>query len=694
MSTLGKIREKSTLLLIIIGGALLAFILGDLLTSNTRFFGAKGNEIGEIAGNTITYEVFEGRVMKAEENYKLNSGAGSIDDATKDQLRNQVWNQLVNEMVMEKEFEKLGITVTSLELYDLVRGEDPAPSVKQAFTDPNSGVFDPARVLQFLKSKDQDQTGATNARWVEFEEGLKKEKVAEKYNNLIKKGLYTTSVEAKQNNISRNKQAKISFVVKRYNTLSDSLVKFDDSDLKKYYNENLNKFEQEASRDVDYIAFNIEPSADDILAVEEQAQKLTQEFKESTDDSSFVKLNSDNQFNMDYKSFSQLDTLLQNNLFNADKGTVVGPYKDGAVLKIAKLVDSKSSPDSVKARHILIKFNNNDTLAAKNKADSLKTIIKKGAKFSELAEKVSEDMGSAAKGGDLGWFAEGAMVKPFSDACFNGKKGDLQTVVSQFGVHLIEVLDKSTESKKVSIAFVEVKIEPSQLTYQDIYAKASTFANENNSIDKFEKAAATNNMLKIPATNIKETDRTLVGLDNSREFVRWMYKSEKNQVSPAFEFGSKYVIGVLKEVREKGTAPFDQVKDQLTSAVIKEKKAQKFSEEMANNPSLSALATKIGSQLETAENVNFAAGTIPGAGRELFVTGALFGLKKGIVSKPLHGEAGVFVVKIDSLTEAQPLSNIKEEKKQLSSSNENRVYEVYEALKDNANVIDNRGKFY
>ena len=694
MSALAKIREKSSLLLIIIGGALLAFILGDLLTSNTRLFGSKGNEIGEIAGQTITYEAFEGRVMKAEENYKMNSGVATIDDATKDQLRNQVWNQLVNEMVMEKEYEKLGITVTSMELYELVRGQDPAPAVKQAFTDPNTGVFDPARVLQFLKSKDQDQTGATNARWVEFEAGLKKEKVAEKYNNLIKKGLYTTSIEAKQNNVARNKQTKISFVSKRYNTLADSLVSFDNSDLKKYYNENLNKFEQEASRDIDYVSFVIEPSKDDILAVEEQAKKLTQEFKESTDDSTFVKLNSDNPFNLDFRSYSQLDTLLQNNLFNAEKGTVVGPYQEGTALKIAKLVATKSSPDSAKARHILIKINNNDTLAANNKADSLKTIIKKGAKFSELATAVSEDMGSAAKGGDLGWFAEGAMVKPFSDACFSGKKGELQTVVSQFGVHLIEVLDKSSESKKVSIAFVEVKIEPSQITYQEIYAKASTFANENNTNEKFEKAVTANNMLKIPATNIKEVDRSIVGLDNSRELVRWAYKAEKNQVSNAFEFGNKYVIALVKEIREKGTAPFDQVKEQLETAVIKEKKAQRFSEQMANNPSLSALATKIGSQVEVAENVNFASGSIPGAGRELFVAGAVFGLKKGNVSKPLHGEAGVFVVKFDDVLEAQPLTNIKEEKKQMSANAENRVYEVFEALKDNANVIDNRGKFY
>lgn len=703
MSALSKIREKSSLLLIVIGGALVAFIFGELLTSNRSFF-SSGTDIGEIAGEPISYKEFENRLLKEEEKYRLNSGATTIDENVREQLRSQVWNNLINEYVAERQYQELGLAVSSLELHDMVRGEDPHPSVKQAFSDPNTGGFDAARIQQYIQSMEQDPTGAAKTRWLIFESSLKKEKIAEKYNNLVSQGLYVTNLQAKHNYVSRGKSLKLNYVVKRYSTLADSLVKFDESDLKKYYSEHLNNYEQEASRGIEYVTFDILPSEEDLMQAKEQAGRLAKEFKEADNDSLFVSLNSDVDLGMDYKTKEQLsnsgsefDKLYQDSLFTAGKGALFGPVKENGFFKIGKLVDYKFSPDSVKARHILVKINNNDTARAMFKVDSLKRLISKGAKFAEIAEKNSEDPGSGAKGGDLGWFTEGRMVKPFSDASFNGKKGDMPVVVSQFGVHLIEIQDKSSESKKVQIAYVQLNIEPSSTTFHGVYAKASAFANENNTAEKFAKAILDQNLNKRIADNVKEADKSIAGLENARELVRWMYTGEEGVVSKAFDFDNKYVVAYLKEVNEKGNKPFEKVKEEIGQYVIKEKKAQKFIEEMntAGVSDLGSLASKLNLPVDSADNISFSAVAIPGAGREPFVIGSAFGLAKEQISAPLEGETGVFVLKVINISEPQPIEDYSGQKLQLGSNYKSRVnYEAFEILKEMADIVDDRGKFY
>lgn len=701
MSVLTKIREKSGLLLVVIGGALVLFIAGDLLTSNTSVFNRTATDVGEVAGRRITGEEFEFRVTKAEENYRLNTGQQSIDEGLKDMLRQQTWSQMLNEIIMDAEYKELGIVVSPQELYDMVRGNDPHPSVKQAFTNPQTGVYDPSAVVKFLKNMENDESGATKARWIEFEASIKRERLNEKYNNLITKGLYVPTTFAKLDYEAKNRLANVKYVAKRYNTIADSTIVLSDTDLEKYYKEHLNEFEQEASRKIEYVLFDVYPSQEDDQKVLEDISAVKAEFAETQDDTAFIAANSDLPLNVAKVSRKQLAPDMEEAVFANGKGFVYGPYKEENLYKLAKVIDIQTSSDSVKARHILVKINENDTASAQAKIYSLKNLIKKGKKFEDVAKENSEDLGSASNGGDLGWFTEGTMVKPFNDACFNGKKGDLLVVTSQFGIHLIEILDKSAPSQKATLLYLEKEVQPSSKTAQEVYIKASEFASKANNKESFDKAAEEMGIVKRIAENIKEIDRNIVGMNNTKEIIRWVYndKTKEGNVSKPFEIENKFIVAVLAEVREKGYATLEQVKAQVEIGAKKDKKAELFINEitqaMAGAANVDAIANKLNIAVETADNVNFGAFAIPGIGREPRVLGTIFATKQGATSKPIKGETGVFVVNPQTFTEPAQVSDYSPYKLQLSGALSNRASsEVFEALKDKANVIDNRGKFY
>jgi len=692
---IGKIREKSTLLLIMIGGALLAFILGDLFSSSNFLVSGSQTEIGAVAGESIEGRDFEARVQMAIDNYKAQSGQTSITAATTDQLREQTWNQLLRDIVMEREMEELGVMVTADEIYDMVQGNNPHPQVVQAFTDPNTGRFDNAQVFAFLQRMDEDPE--TKARWVRFERDIAKMRRNEKYFNLIKKGLYTTTAEASNDFVAKNSPANLRLVVKRYASVADDEITVSDADVKKYYNANLKKYEQEASRDVEFVTFNVEPSKEDVEKVQLWAERVKGEFASAENDTLFVNRESDVRFNAMWTEKGSLPLNIDSIMFSSSKGYLHGPYQDGKTFKLAKLIGVKFSPDSVKARHILLTPN---TYGPKTKAtaDSIYDLVKnKKADFAALAQTVSEDPGSGAQGGDLGWFTEGQMVPTFNDACFDGKKGDITLVQSQFGFHIIEVLDQKGKSEKRAVAVVQRAIEPSSKTYQMVYGQADEFARGVTSIESFDALVAEKGLNKRMAPNLKENDRTIAGLDSPREVVRFAFNAKKGEVSKVIEMGNTFVVAVLTAIRDKGNTPIEDIREELEAEVRKEKKAEQFIKEFASAGAsdIQALADKMNLPLEVKENVSFSSSAIPGMGREPEVIGTASVLAPNTLSKPIKGQQGVFVLTVDSRAEAPVVDSYAANARTLNASLSSRVdFEVFEALKKKADVKDNRSKFY
>jgi peptidyl-prolyl cis-trans isomerase D len=699
MSVLEKIRSRSGLLVGIIAVALLVFILESALDSGNRFFGANRTKVGEIGGKDVSIQEFEAKVEEAVANEKQRTQKNTIDEAGMENIRVQVWNQFLIDNILKKQYQAAGISVSQDELFDMVQGKNPHPSVKQAFTNQQTGVFDPAQVINFLKNMDKDETGDTKRRWLQFESAIKEERIASKFNNMIKKGLYLTKAELNRDNNAKARMMQFTYVFQPYNAQPDSLFKVTEDDLKKVYNETKSKYKQAAeSRDIDFVSFDIQPSNEDRTEAQNQLMKLVPEFQASTNDSDFVNANADTKFTDKYVGRGQINPVLDT-MFRANIGAVVGPYNEGNIIKISKLTGVKMLPDSVKARHILVKINKGDTKKARAKADSLKALIKGGQKFADLATKFSEDPGSAVKGGDLGFFRDGAMVKPFNDACFFGKVGDMPIVESQFGIHLIEVTGKGVESRRILVSTIDREIAPSTKTMQDVFAKASAFAGKNTTKDAFDKSVADEKLNKMQGMNIDALARQVSGLDNARSLVRWVYEAKKGDVSKVIELNNKYVVATVTNIKEKGIATLDAVRKQVEAEAIKAKKAEKFLADINSKvgaaTSIDQYAAKLGLPIDTAKNMTFASPYVPKAGRELELIGTMSATTNGKLVKPMKGENGVIVAQMISVTDAPKIADFKQALTQASQQLTNRVdYEMFEALKEKADVIDNRANFY
>jgi peptidyl-prolyl cis-trans isomerase D len=369
-------------------------------------------------------------------------------------------------------------------------------------------------------------------------------------------------------------------VLKPYRAVADSTVEVTDADIKKYYNDNKSKYEQDASRDVEFVAFRVDPSKEDFEKVLNWAQTLKPSFETSDNDTLLVNRESDVRFNARWLAKGELGGVVDSLMFDAEKGFVYGPYLEGQTYRMAKLIGVKMAPDSVQARHILIKPETYGSFEkAKAVADSLKALIDGGADFAQLAREVSEDPGSGAQGGDLGWFKEGQMVPTFNDACFDGKKGDLVVVTSQFGFHIINVQDQNGNTEKRAVAFIDRSVDASTKTFQIKYGEADEFARSVTSVASFDQEVANRGLNKRIASNLKEADRTVAGLENPRPLIRWAFEAEKGNVSQVFELGNTFVVGVLTNIKEEGFTAIDDIREELEAGAIKDKKAAMFMKE-------------------------------------------------------------------------------------------------------------------
>jgi peptidyl-prolyl cis-trans isomerase D len=699
MAVIGRIRKRVGLLIAFVGISMLLFILGDLVTSNKGILGKTSDVIGKVNGEKIRYQEFEKKVDQLVENYKSNTKTENVDANTNDMLREQAWSMIVNDNTLGKEYEKLGVACGNDELYDMITGKNPHQQIRQAFTDPKTGSFDPQTVVRFLKDL-PNRDEATQKQWTSFESAIREERVAQKYKDVIKGGMYVTTMEAKNNFEETNRTADLRYVELNYITITDSTVKPEESELKAYYQAHQNDYKQpETFRKIEYVTFDITASAEDRQTIMDWILKKKDEFTAASNDTLYVNQNSDSPFDSTFHSKGTLNPIVDTVVFSASVGTIIGPYEDGGSFKVSKLTSVKMVSDSVKARHILLKYENGDTAKTMARADSLKNVIKKGSKFADLASKYSQDPGSAIKGGDLGWFRQGQMVKPFNDACFDGKKGDLAIVQSQFGVHLIEVLDKGAASKQVQVATLERKIEPSQKTYDALYNKANQFAAANNTGELFDNACSKQGLNKRIADNIKENDKAIPGLDQARELVRWAYKSTKGEISKAFTISDKYVIAHLVGIKEKGFLTLEDVKPTVTAAVKKEKKAEmlieKFTKLAGSATTLEDVAQKLNATVQEAEKVSLSSTFLAASGNEPRVAGNAFAMKQGQLSKPIKGDNGVYVIAVKSFTEIPVTKDYEANRKQILEQRKSRSdYDLFNALKEKANIEDNRGKFY
>ncbi len=696
MATLEKIRSKGVVLVVVIGLALFAFILSDLMSSGVSLFNQHRNDIADIDGTTVTYQEFMNKVNDMEEFNKLNQNLSTLTEEEVYMLRDQTWNQLINQTLLSKRYEQLGITVTSEEVFDMVAGKNVHPYLLQhpLFANPNTGLYDQSQALNVLRAKNSDPM--LSFYWRVMEEQLINERLFNKYKTLLKKGMFIPSAWVNEEAEARNRMVDFDYVIARYSLVADSLVSVSNAEISKYYKDNQKLFKQEETRDVEYITFDIVPTEADQQATLDGITKMMGDFANPEVDAiQFVNINSDEAFLGMNQKASEFNMALESFLATASINSVYGPYFEDESYKVSRVVAIKQLPDSVKARHILIREN---SLEASNKiADSLMNLIKKGANFADMARKHSIDQGSAVNGGDLGWFAEGRMVKPFNDACFEGKKGDIVKVESQFGVHIINIQDQGKTTTKYQVATLARKVTYSSRTYQDVYSRATRFAALNNSAEKFNNAITEENLTKRFGRDLLKNDRNVGNLESPRELVRWAFEAKPGTLSPVFEFGDQFVIALLTGAKAEGVMALELVKAQIERELINNKKAEllieRFTKAIDENQSLEDVANKMNASVQSAQDITFTSFQVPGAGIEPALVSLAVNAPINQISRPIKGNNGVFVVKVNNVENIGVDTEIT--RQELSRNIEMSIdYQLIESLKEGAKITDNRSRFF
>jgi peptidyl-prolyl cis-trans isomerase D len=705
MSTLQFLRERAGVLVAgVIGLSLLLFVVSDFFGNGRgqRMKAKKYYEIGEIGGEMVSYQDYDLKLQNLSEIYKL-SGRTNIDEATTETMREQTWQQMVREKILDTQYKKLGIGVSTEEVDELVLGNNPHQIVQQLFTDQTTGAFNKSFLVNFLKQTEIDETA--KKYWLFFENEIVNDRMNTKYNNLVSKALYVTSKQAEFDKNLAGNTVDFSFILKNYASLSDSSIKISSGEIEAYYSKHKKSYKRTALRDLEYVTFDVVPSEDDIKVAEQWINKTKEEFATAPDPVQFINLTADSRYVGFFTPIASVPENLKDYVKKEDLTTIYGPYVEDGSYKVAKLIAVADRPDSVHARHILLSPNQTRTLdVVKRQADSLIKLIKAGTPFEALALANSDDKGSAQIGGDLGWFQEGRMVVPFNNACFSGKKGDLKTAETTFGIHIIEILAQSKDSRKYNIGYIDRKIMPGSVTNQKAYSEASQFAGTNDTYQKFTSTIAAKSLNKRVANDVSPSQKTLPGLDNPRSLIMSLFQAEKDKIildnnqQAVFEVGDKYVVAFCTKVQEDGIAAVKDVENDIRFALIKDKKAEVLSAEFNKNngsgKTLDDIARTMGLTVQEATGINFRSYTVPGAGTEPTLIAAASVAKQGAVTGPVKGTNGVYMLIANNVTTAQgeDLKLLKDRLKVTFQMRGN--YEAYEALRKGANIIDKRYKFY
>ena len=705
MSALQFLREKAGVLVAgLIGFSLFLFVVSDFFGRGRgqRLKQKKYYEIGQIGGEYISYQDYELRLQNLLEIYKL-SGKTNIDESTNETLREQTWQQMVREKILDPQYKKLGLGVSTEEVDELVLGNNPHQIVQQLFTDQQTGTFNKSFLVNFLKQTEVDETA--KKYWLFFENEIVNDRTNTKYNNLVSKGLYVTSKQVEfDKNLNAN-TVDFSYILKNYASVPDSSIKIYQSDLEAYYAKHKVNYKRTALRDIEYVTFDVIPSDEDNKQTEQWINRTKEEFATAPDPVEFINLSADSRYVGFYLPLSSVPVNLKDFVKREDLTSVFGPYIEDGSYKIAKLIAVGDRPDSVHIRHILLSTGKTRTLdVAKHQADSLIKLIKSGTPFGTLALANSDDQGSAKVGGDLGWFPEGKMVIPFNNACFTGKKGEIKTAETTFGIHIIEILGQSKDTRKYNIGFIDRKITPGSLTNQKAYSEASQFAGTNDTYEKFTKTIASKSLNKRVANSIAPQQKTLPGLDNPRSLIMALFQAEKGKIildnsqQAVFQIGDKYVVAYCTKVQEDGIAPQKDVENDIRFSILKDKKAElitaEFNKNNGSGKTLDDIARTMGLTVQEATKINFRSYTVPGAGTEPSLIAAASVAKQGIVSGPVKGSNGVYMLAANNVASTTGV-DLKLLQDKLKSTFQMRgTYEAYDALRKSANIIDKRYKFY
>jgi peptidyl-prolyl cis-trans isomerase D len=708
MALIGTLRSKmGTWVVVFVFVAIAAFVLQDLLGSNSVLLG--NNDVGEIAGHSVSFDEYQSAVQEREASFIMNTNRQPTD-RDMPTIREQAWEMLILKYAIQKQISKAGVEVTSEEQQDMVWGKNVDANIRQAFTDPSTGEFDKNRLVSYLKDlrnppadpQVQGMWQEQRGRWELFQRDLAPGRLRVKYENLLVKTGYVTKAEAEREYHLQTDVAEIKFLYVPYYSVSDSVASLSDDDYQTYYEAHKEKFKTEETRDLRYVSFPIIASATDTLEIKEELQRLTEDFKKTDDDSVFAITNSDAQNAFGTYNVGSLPNFIQSE--SLQKGNVVGPFVDRGSYKVVKISDiTKDTIYNARASHILIKWENDTEeakKAAKEKARNILKDLKAGADFAAKAREFGTD-GTATRGGDLGWFSTGRMVKPFETAVFAASKPGLlnDVVETEFGYHIIKVTNVK-DNTAYKVAVIERAITPSDATTNAAYRRAESFAMDIADVKEFNERAAKENVAPIDTKGLTAGERRINTLGEARQMIQWLFRdAEVNKVSEIFEIEGEYVVAIMTGETAEGYKPLESIKEQIAPEVRKQVKGKVITQKLAGkNGSLEEIAQAYGSDANvyTSSSLKLNSNSLPTAGFDPKAVGLAFSLDNGKRSEPYAGENGVFIIEVQNKTVAPDITELGTFKAVLEQQNATgRIgFSISEAIKDDAKIVDKRYKFY
>ncbi|WP_430411655.1 peptidylprolyl isomerase [Kordia sp.] len=702
MAILAKIRQRTLVLILIIGLALFAFVISDVFTNSDN--GAKQpNEIGMVNGESIPYRSFSNNVENV-----LNQARGSQSTI---QVVNNVWDQQLRTELISQQLDELGITIEKDEIWNLMI-TNPNFTNNPQFQD-EAGVFVEGKLREYInnleatKNDKNDPTKAAQYQsWLATEEFFISQAKQNLYYNLVKSGSIATVKEGELAYRLENDKVTFKYVQIPYNTVKDDEVKIKKSDIKNYIDNHKSMFEEDASRDIQYVYFEEKASKLDEDQAKQDVADLMSGFEAAENAEGYANENTDVNENSTFLYKNQLPKDVAENLYATEVGKVFGPYKVGEAYKISRVLETKQMPDSIKSRHILIRYQgasgaSPDTKKtkeqAKKQADSILAIVKRSkSKFADIAKEMSDD-GSKDKGGELGWYSSATGLTPtYKEFVFGNKVGDMDVVESPFGFHVIEIQDQKNSQKTIKLATVTKLVESSAKTLSDLFTTSSKFeADAGKSDNAFIDVAKENSYEVKPVNKMKILDSRILGLGDQRQIVRWTFE-EKTKVGDIkrFPVGSGFVVVQLTQKHAEGLASVEDASARVIQLLKDEKKAEIIK---SNNTAttLADLAAANNVQVQTATSLSMSAPVIPGGGEEKKVVGAAFALTEGKTSKLIAGKRGVYMIEVTKKTPAPEKDSYLTEMNALRTQRASTATSsVFNALKSASEIEDNRSIFY
>lgn len=668
MATLQSIRNHGTILLVVVGVAMLAFILGDFLNSGSSFFNKSRENVAEIAGHQVHYTEYEAAKEQLTEVYKIETGTSDINEDLTIQLRNQVWQMLLMDYTLREQTEAIGMDVTADELSELCIGANPHQIIQQrrAFYD-ETGNFNRFALINFLNSIAQEPETAEQAQsmqqaknyWMYWENAVRLTHLQEKYTDLLSKLVTANNLDAKYAYEARQISADVQYVQQPYYAVADSLVKVTDADLKKLYNQQKEQYKQTPNRSIEYVSFPIVPSEEDYANVEKLIKSLENDFRTKEDVAAIVNSNS--------------DVLYDGRDYSAE--TIPAEYKDfafGKGVKKGACTELSFANDTYSIARVMD--------CGYNKADSVKLIL-------VANDENTEDV-------ELGWFMASELQKNIAEPAFNGKKGATFTVASGMGEQTFKIADKSKATPKVKLAILSRKVTASSKTYGALYNEAKQFVVAHNNADSLHQAAVAQELNLTPAYALTENTDKINDLKNSRAIVRWVFEAKDGQVSDVFECGDQFVVAAIKEINDGEYRSFESVRPELFFTALSDKKAEYIINQLNGVTTLEAAAELFGTEVKSADDVSLSAYRLGAAGMEPAVVGAALALETNTVSAPVKGENGVYMVSVSEKKVAEGELDAALEIQQLNMRTAYSLpYQAISLMEQEAKVVDNRARF-